>query len=134
MEVSASRIFGDYLVLSFNDTKTSIIVGNDLIFNQVCAIIQRNRGELRKPLTNATTLQRDLGIDGVDAEEVMTEYFSTFNVEGSQFNFDDYFGGEGFNPYLTLMYFLGKLKSKEISVGHLVECAHKGQWVLPEGP
>lgn len=107
-------------------------MSNDLIFDQVCAIIQRNRGKLSKPLTSATTLLRDLGVDGSDAEEIMVEYFSAFDIESSQFIFDNYFGGEGFNPFLTLMYIFRKPKSKEISVGHLVECARNGQWMLPE--
>lgn len=108
-----------------------MIIDNELIFDQVCAIIQRNRGKIKKPLTSATTLQGDLGIDGVDAEEIVTEYFSAFDVENSLFIFEDYFGSEGSNPFLTLVYIFKKSKWKEISVGHMVQCALNRQWLLP---
>lgn len=72
----------------------------NLIFSQICDIIRRNRGLQKKSLINSTTLQRDLGVDGDDADEIMSEYFSTFDVDGSQFDFDDYFGTEVFNPFL----------------------------------
>ncbi|WP_426291856.1 DUF1493 family protein [Dyadobacter endophyticus] len=104
---------------------------NELIFNQVCDIILRNRGKLSKPLTGVTTLRKDLGIDGYDAEEIMVEYFTAFEIDSLQFQFEDYFGPEGSNPFVSIIYLFKKSTLTEISVGHLVDCVMNGKWSPP---
>lgn len=104
---------------------------NNIIFNQVCAIIKKNRGELDKPLTGATQLQHDLGIDGSDAEEIMIEYFSSFDIDSTQFVFTDYFGEETFNPIAALKNIFKGIRRKQISINHLVKCVYSKTWVSP---
>lgn len=101
------------------------------IFDQISNLIRKNRGELSKAITYATTLQKDLGIDGADAEEVLIEYFSMFGIDTSNFNFPDYFGEESFNLIEAVKTLFSSKKKKPITVGHSVNCAVKRKWTIP---
>lgn len=43
-----------------------------------------------------STLQRDFGLDGDDAEEFLQKFAGRFEVDLSEFRFQQHFGGEGF--------------------------------------
>jgi len=101
------------------------------IFEKIVIIIRRNRGELRKTITPDTRLQKDLGIDGVDAEEILNEYFVLYSMDISDFIFTDYFGEENFNLIGLLQTLFTAKKMKPITVGHLVTCAVKRKWIIP---
>jgi acyl carrier protein len=101
------------------------------IFKNIVAVIQKNRGELSKIITPITTLQNDLGIDGIDAEEILNEYFALYNMDISDFYFSNYFGEENFNPITILKSLFSSKKKKPITAGHLVNCATKRKWIIP---
>ncbi|GLU51195.1 DUF1493 family protein [Dyadobacter frigoris] len=101
------------------------------IFKNIVVIIRKNRGELNNIITPTTSLQKDLGIDGIDAEEILNEYFSLYNIDISEFHFLDYFGEENFNPIMVLRSLFSSKKKKPITVAHLVTCAIKRKWEIP---
>ncbi|MFB6447393.1 DUF5958 family protein [Bradyrhizobium tunisiense] len=51
----------------------------------------------RRQITLATDIARDLGVDGDDAHEFICRFADQFKVDMSEFDFDRYFGGEGFD-------------------------------------
>jgi hypothetical protein len=69
---------------------------------------------------------------GDDAIEFIEEFSKKYNVDMSEFRFDDYFGPElGFNPIyylLCLIFARHKLRYIPITVRDLVEIVKKQKW------
>jgi len=103
---------------------------NSIIYNDIIEIILKNRGKIKKDISLLTTLRKDLGVDGIDGEEIMSQYFDKFNINSSLFIFTDYFGEEhfGFSQLYRLVF--GK-KLKDITIQHLVKCVEEGKWTIP---
>lgn len=83
---------------------------------------------LRKvELTPETDLDTDLGIDELEAEDLMHEFFKTFNVERGNFRIETYF------PHVPLA--LNPFRQPEpvpvadFTIGMLIESAHAGKWL-----
>ena len=75
---------------------------------------------------------QDLGVDGEDAEELLSLFSSHFNVDISGFHIGDYFGAEaGINPPLAFMLriFGNARPHKTLKVSDLVEAVKKGRLV-----
>lgn len=51
------------------------------------------------PITDASTLEGDLGITGDDALELIIAFVEKFNVDGTQFHMDNHFGAEGWDIF-----------------------------------
>ena len=83
-------------------------------------------------LTPETRLLHDLGIDGDDAIEFLSQYCKEFDVDLSTMNFDSYFGPEaGFNPIYYLfnkLFCKKKLKKTSLTINNLVRAAEKKEW------
>lgn len=105
---------------------------NRILFHEVCALITKHRGMIKKGISLSTTLRDDLGMEGDDAAEFIDEYFIQFNIDALNFRFQDYFGDEGFN-LLDLFSVFKKSTYRPITVEHLVRCAENGKWYVPEG-
>ncbi len=78
------------------------------------------------------SINLDLGVDGDDARELLHKYESMFNVDLSDFVFEEYFGPEAsFNPFSWLLNLLpGKVKQnkfKKLLVKDFVEGAIRGK-------
>ncbi len=104
---------------------------NDASFNRLIALIRKHRGRLKREVTLSTTLGRDLGMDGDDAGEFMDEYFALFQIDASEFKFQNFFGEEGFT-FSGLINLFKKDTLIPITVGHLLECAKKRKWEVPQ--
>ncbi len=61
------------------------------IFSELRQFIINERWEYDFELKMDTSLQEDLGIYGDDASEILQKFCQRFNVEYSDFLFDDYF-------------------------------------------
>ncbi|WP_320052103.1 DUF1493 family protein [uncultured Acetobacteroides sp.] len=79
-----------------------------------------------------TILFKDLSLVGHDASEFMIRFSERFEVDLTDFKFNDYFVEESNIPFLYWIYFFfrkEKLKRKEISVPHLLEIIKEKRWI-----
>jgi hypothetical protein len=106
-------------------------VENKDTFEQIFVIIEKHRGTMKKRVSQANTLQNDLGFGGVEGDEFMHDYFQTFNIENSLYDFDDYFCGEGLDIFGAFKSLFSKRKSFEISIQHLMNCVVTKKWTIP---
>ena len=82
-----------------------------------------------------TSLLYDLGIDGDDAAEFLEGYAERFEVDLSDFRFDEYFGPEGCSPFMIFSAFYywitwKKQREKSLKVADLVDAARTGRLSL----
>jgi hypothetical protein len=87
----------------------------------------------KKILAKSDTLERDLDITGDDAEDFMGNFFLTFKVDHGDFSLDQYFSGEGFNPFeMIAMIFSKKTRQKydkePVTLGMLEAAVLAGVW------
>ena len=66
----------------------------DPLRERIRDLIARRTGLRREEIVPESRLLHDLGIDGDDAAELLSEYSTTFGVEMSGFDSDRFFGGE----------------------------------------
>ncbi|MFM2394762.1 MAG: hypothetical protein RLZZ546_2744 [Bacteroidota bacterium] len=97
------------------------------IRNKIIEIIKQNQGEISKNISDDTNLS-EIGIDGDDANDVMSNYFTTFRIDANNFIFEEYFGYEGFSFIEFLRTIFGRQKLKKITIKLLIENAIKGKW------
>jgi hypothetical protein len=86
------------------------------IYEKILTFVLEETGT-RKCLTRQTDLLRDLGVDGDDASEFMYNFGEKFQVDLSNFRFDNYFGGEG----LSLIIFIKSLFSPPVKSSCTIE-------------
>jgi hypothetical protein len=104
----------------------------DSVFEQIVGLISRRAGIPAVNIRLDSRLLHDLGITGDDAEELLDEFASRFEVEMEGFSFDEYFTGEP--SVLHFLWVLGVRKKpiwedkKELTVSELVEAAHRRRW------
>jgi hypothetical protein len=83
-------------------------------------------------LSKQTDLVEDLNLVGDDADNFMGKFADEFRVEAGDFDFNDYFPAEGFNPFATVGgLFSNKLKGKSlkpITLGMLEKAIQSGVW------
>src|SRR5690349_12205963 len=91
---------------------------NEETLDQIIDLIEKKIGRYKKPITRGTCLEKDLGITGDDAVELILEYGRKFKVDISELDLKKYFTPEGDTILSTL---LGKseVKQKELTVGDL---------------
>lgn len=79
-------------------------------------------------ITRMTTIERDLGITGDDAWNLMEKFRNEFCVDISNFEFDKYFQEEGSWVLGWLFNIFKKRNMREkLTVGQLEEAIKKGQ-------
>ena len=104
---------------------------------EIMNLIQEQMGVKSTRLNSSSTLQRDVGMDGDDADEFMRRFARRFSVNMEGFQFEKYFGPErGFLlfDYLFLRLFKkNALKYVEITIAHLVAVAERKSWFDPDG-
>lgn len=78
-------------------------------------------------LTPKTDLDTDLDIDEVEAEDLMNDFFETFNVERGNFKVETYYPPESFslNPFKKLP----PVPVPDFTIGMLIESAKAGRWL-----
>jgi len=97
---------------------------NDVVQNQIIGLIESKMGKYEKPIASSTCLEKDLGITGDDAVELLLDYGKTLNVDLSKFDIRKYFTPEGDTILPSIIrLFTGKkeAKSAELTVGDLVK-------------
>jgi hypothetical protein len=87
----------------------------------------------RKLLTRQLSLENDLDLTGDEAYYFMEKFFDKFKVQYGDFNFNRYFSGEGFNPFVIVGFiFSSKLRRKydraPLTVGMLEKAVEAGVW------
>jgi hypothetical protein len=105
-------------------------------FERLSEFIIFQRGKYKKPFTEQTTLEKDLGITGDDADEFMDAFFTHFNINYSNFQISKYFYGEGFDLF-NIAGFIRKLLGKkplsspkfDITLYDLMKSIESGKWI-----
>ncbi|MCG7868292.1 MAG: DUF1493 family protein [Candidatus Thiodiazotropha taylori] len=112
----------------------------DVTFEQVKEFTIRELWQIKKEITPNTRLAHDFGIVGLDGMEFIEAFSKEFNVKLEGFDWSYYFGlEEGVSLISLAKYLYEKIRGKEemscdlpsITLGHLVDCAQKGEWFEP---
>jgi hypothetical protein len=88
-------------------------------------------GVKKEFLIPSTRIQEDLGCTGDDAVELMHAFSEKFNVDLCEFNPNEYFDSESFDPigYLLSLFRKGqKVRSNSITLQDLEDAAKLGKW------
>lgn len=107
-------------------------MNKDNIWEQIIQFVEDGRWlfELSK-YTRETDLENDLKLEGDDAYEFICLFGKEFNVNVSEFNFEEYFYPEGHWMILAKLYgLLSKQKEKKkITLGDLEKSVKDGKLV-----
>jgi Protein of unknown function (DUF1493) len=102
----------------------------ELLFQRIVNLLDTVHGPGDPPDTRATRIEADRGCTGDDAYDLMVAYAETFKVDVSDFQYNDYFHGEGMDPFLGLeslfKWITGGFSplpndKKELTVAHLMK-------------
>ncbi|MFW2476864.1 MAG: DUF1493 family protein [Sediminibacterium sp.] len=74
--------------------------------------IRKQIREFKMSIDKSTQIEKDLGVTGEEAEELIHEFSKSFNVDISNFMFSKYFNDE---PHLLF----NGMDKKPLTVGHL---------------
>ena len=122
---------------------------NPEIVNRVIQLVAREVSETADRIKLSSTLFRDLGVDGDDADELFSVFAKEFQVDLSDLNLSRHFGSEGFDPATTFFHLFLWLRDLiagdsyqeridkrflPIYISDLVEAAEAGRWIkrVPE--
>ncbi len=86
----------------------------------------------KEAFSSETALNKKLHIEGDDAEDLLVAFSEAFEVDISNFPFDDYFYSESKVPYLWFIKFLGLGKEKKPFYIYQLETAIKIKRLLWE--
>ncbi|TCW15051.1 uncharacterized protein DUF1493 [Raoultella sp. BIGb0138] len=102
------------------------------IEEQVHTLIRKYAGTYvfsskKVPLTPETDLDTDLDIDELELEDLMNEFFTTFNIERGAFDIKTYIPDAPilWNPFKKTQ----PIPVPDFTVGMLVESAKAGRWL-----
>jgi acyl carrier protein len=105
---------------------------DEQIFGEIRDFIHETWDVPKRQISPATSLGRDLRMDGDDADDFMAAYRERFKVDLTDFIFEKHFGVEAaFEPlsYLYLRIFRPEeFRKPEITVADLVSAAKAGRW------
>ncbi len=108
----------------------------ELLFQRIVYLLETMHGKGDPPDTPATRIEADRGCTGDDAYDLMVAYAETFKVDVSDFQYHDYFHGEGFNPISEVealfKWVAGRFKplpndKKELTIAHLMQGVQAGR-------
>jgi acyl carrier protein len=112
---------------------------NDLLWRRIASFVADEVGVARGRVRWSTTLFGDLGVDGIDAAELMEKFAAEFHVDLSEYDHNRYFGPEaGFNPaaslWMVLMHLLAQTPEqaaglRPLTIGDLAAAASSGRWI-----
>lgn len=92
------------------------------IFQKVREFLIQERWDYDFELKPETSLQNDLSIFGDDASEILNKFCNKFNIDYSNFSFDDYF-----KPESSWADFFSKKKEyKNLTIADLVKAIERG--------
>lgn len=108
----------------------------ELLFQRIVYLLETKHGPGDPPITRATRIEADRGCTGDDAYDLMVAYAETFQVDVSDFQYHDYFHGEGFFLIAEIEALFKWIASglrplpndkKELTVGHLMKGVQAGR-------
>lgn len=88
--------------------------------SELIDFVRKKIREFNMIIDECTQIEKDLGVTGDDAEELIQEFSKVFNVDLSNFLFSQYFNDE---PHL---FYNGKDK-KPLTIGHLEKAIAAGK-------
>ncbi len=116
-----------------------------ITFDEVRTFTIEELWDLPGGLTEQTSLAHDLRIAGLDGKEFMENYAARFGVRLGDFDWLEYFGAEGLSlafPIALVAYLWQRCVLRiperdlvglpELTLGHLMECANRGEWHRPK--
>lgn len=90
------------------------------ILEGIKVLIHKYTGQTKIPLNRSTRLYQDLKIDGDDAFELLKDFSSKYNVDMSDFKFNEYFSPEGIDIIGAIIsLFKNRPKLKELTIGDM---------------
>jgi acyl carrier protein len=114
---------------------------DDLLWRRVAAFVADEVGVPRGQVRWGTTLFGDLGVDGMDAEELMERFAAEFHVDLSEYDHRRHFRPKaGTNPVTALQMLVTRLLGlmpeqaaglRPLTVGNLAAAASAGRWMPP---
>jgi acyl carrier protein len=108
----------------------------DDVYLRVRDFVAEYLGERKEKLSPDSRLLQDLGVDGVDAGELLEAFTETFSVDMTHFPFAKHFGPEaGFDPFYylyTLLFKRQKWRPIPITLRDLADAVRNKRWA--EGP
>lgn len=112
-------------------------MSNSSLLDQVIEFLVEETSASQKRLSVEASLFHDIGVDGIEAEELMQKFFHKFDVRSEGYCHSDYFGPEGnygfFNVPLWIRdWWTGALsRMRPITPAHLARCAEERRWLSP---
>lgn len=93
-------------------------------------LIRKSLGKNTTILSVSTRLYEDLKIDGDDAFELLKAFESEFDVDMTNFGYNNYFAPEGIDLIGVVLNILKKNKKKllPLTLGDLEQAASRGKW------
>jgi hypothetical protein len=98
---------------------------------QIIEMVARKAGVRANAVSLETKLLHDLGIDGDDAEEFLTDFAHEFSVDMTGFSFMDHFGAELWWRFLPTFFGCkpGDYERKQpLTVKDLIAAAERKHW------
>ena len=96
------------------------------IEKRVIHLVSEETGANINKISPETALLHDLGVDGDDADEFIIRFADEFDVDISEFQFEEYFGSEGgFCPFFIFSpsWWKGDHKLKRLTIMDLINAA-----------
>jgi hypothetical protein len=100
-------------------------------YGEVVRFLSEETGTAVHRISPRTDIVRHLRVAGDDGVELIDKFAEKFDVDMRGFIYSDYFGTEGFNPFVLFSpSFWKELRSRNsITVADLVEAAESGAWL-----
>jgi acyl carrier protein len=104
------------------------------ILARILAFVAEETATSPERISLETSLQKDIGVDGDDAEELMEKFSETFQVDMKEFQIDKYFYPEHylvFSPLKLVQWLFGDGPplTASIRIADLVKAAECHRWV-----
>lgn len=100
---------------------------NEELSKEIIDFVIEIRGKYKKPLTSATSLEKDLKITGDDGWEFIKAFSSEFAVDITNIDLFEYFSIENSLDMYGLVLFGIKTGKKELTLGHLEKAKKAGR-------
>lgn len=95
------------------------------IENKIKELVSYHSGVKIEKLSNQTLIEEELGTTGDDIWELLEDIHHQLNVNFSELDFEQHFSPE------ASMSFNNNYGYYPVSIGHLINVAHKKKWFLP---
>jgi hypothetical protein len=126
------------LIMSLSAISKGRVIMSDDVWRRLEAFVDVEWGRPRRLLGGrhelgpSTSLERDLGLTGIDAYDFIDEWAERFGVDVDTFPYGRYIGQEGVDPLTPLLGLVWKRFRRPplvpLTLGMLAEAVHLGRW------